>query len=586
MKLSRLLVIAALTLACSAQVIPSTVEPAAAAPASIGAVYTPVSPTRLVDTRTSFGASPAGRIPSSGAVAIKVVGRPEIAVPADATAVVVNVAAVNPAGPGFFTAWPAGAPQPTASVINYVGGSVRANLVTVKVGAGGTINLFSSNGSDAVVDIFGYYSPVTDAVAAGRVVMAGPKRAYDSRESGGRLRVGEYRTVDVSAGGLVPAGAKAAILNVTVTDTSTGYLSVLPASPARSGPPSSSNINAAAGETVANQVIIPLTDNGTRISVYSMAGTHVIVDVFGYVTGADASRVTSGLFVPLANPARFLDTRGDASMNPLGATLRLWPRWTVDVDIAGRSGIPEGAASGLVGNLTYVDAHAPGFITAFPAGYGRPGTSSINASAAGEVIANHQMVPITSRGVSLYSMAGGHLVMDVAGYITGSTSQLSAAPPYRQVAPEPAWPMTLSIGRTGQNVPVDSHVGDDVIDRGRVGWFPGTGYPGRSGAVVMFGHRTTHGGVFRGLNLMQPGDMIALADGVRTAQYQVYDPVAGDRFAGFQVIHESQVEQLLTASPQLEDQVILIACTQPDGSPTSTSYRILVFARLVSYTNS
>ena len=93
----------------------------------------------------------------------------------------------------------------------------------------------------------------------------------------------------------IVAGAKAAILNVTVTDTSTGYLSVLPASPTRTGPPSSSNINAAAGETVANQVIIPLTDNGTRISVYSMAGTHVIVDVFGYVTGADGRRYTFAL---------------------------------------------------------------------------------------------------------------------------------------------------------------------------------------------------------------------------------------------------------------------------------------------------
>ena len=47
--------------------------------------------------------------------------------------------------------------------------------------------------------------------------------------------------------------------------------------------PESSNVNFVAGQTVANAVLAPLSEQGT-ICVYVEGSTNVIVDVNGYIT--------------------------------------------------------------------------------------------------------------------------------------------------------------------------------------------------------------------------------------------------------------------------------------------------------------
>ena len=80
-------------------------------------------------------------------------------IPADATAVVVNVTATNVAASTFVTVWPAGQVAPTTSNLNVVAGDTRANLVTVALGADGAIELRSAQATtDVVVDLAGYYS--------------------------------------------------------------------------------------------------------------------------------------------------------------------------------------------------------------------------------------------------------------------------------------------------------------------------------------------------------------------------------------------------------------------------------------------
>jgi len=239
--------------------------------------------------------------------------------------------------------------------------------------------------------------------------------------------------------------------------------------------------------------------------------------------------------------------------------------------------------SGIVGNLTVVKPDAGGYVSSFPAGTGRPNTSSIN-SPAGAVIANHQTVPVTSRGVALYASMGGNMLLDIAGYLTGPTTVLSGTP-VRPSAPTPIFPLTMSVPRIAQTFNVFGDTTDAVIDSGNIGWFPTTAFPGRGGTMVVFGHRTAHGGPFRHLDSMQPGDLITIQGDHRVATYQVYDPVQGDGFAGFNVIGASAVGGLLSNATQMPDQLVLVACSLPNGTPTSTSYRIVVYARLVSYTN-
>jgi hypothetical protein len=128
-----------------------------------------------------------------------------------------------------------------------------------------------------------------------------PCRISDSRNSGNltyggpALAFNEERTITIAAnpsnpcsgtGGIpgVPATAKAVALNVTVTMPSTAGL--LRLFPAGDGTPSGSAINYRAGQTRANNEIIPLSYDGTgniTVRVEQPGGAvHVILDVSGY----------------------------------------------------------------------------------------------------------------------------------------------------------------------------------------------------------------------------------------------------------------------------------------------------------------
>ena len=79
-------------------------------------------------------------------------------VPANgATAVVLNLTVTETSTPSHLTVWPAGQPQPTASNVNFVAGQTVANLVVVKLGAGGAVSIANNAGTTQVVaDVAGW----------------------------------------------------------------------------------------------------------------------------------------------------------------------------------------------------------------------------------------------------------------------------------------------------------------------------------------------------------------------------------------------------------------------------------------------
>ena len=77
--------------------------------------------------------------------------------PADASAVVLNVTAVDAEAAGFLTVFPCGSARPNASNINYVAGDVVPNAVLTKIGAGGKVCVFSYAATDLIVDTNGYF---------------------------------------------------------------------------------------------------------------------------------------------------------------------------------------------------------------------------------------------------------------------------------------------------------------------------------------------------------------------------------------------------------------------------------------------
>jgi hypothetical protein len=118
----------------------------------------------------------------------------------------------------------------------------------------------------------------------------------------------------------------------------------------------------------------------------------------------------TGTYYGLTQPQRALDTRsGGAPQVAAGAT--------VSAQVANRFGIPATGVSAVVINLTAVKTASAGFLTAFPSGTTRPGTSSINFPA-GATIANMVTVPVGADGkVSVYNNGGKvHLIVDVMGW--------------------------------------------------------------------------------------------------------------------------------------------------------------------------
>jgi hypothetical protein len=117
-----------------------------------------LEPCRVADTRDPTG--PFGG-PSLQAGAVRTFTMTErCGVPAEATAVSLNVVVTEPGGPGHLTVFPAGSPLPLASTINYFSGQTRANNAIVPIGVAGGISVLcgqSSGTAQFIVDVNGYF---------------------------------------------------------------------------------------------------------------------------------------------------------------------------------------------------------------------------------------------------------------------------------------------------------------------------------------------------------------------------------------------------------------------------------------------
>jgi hypothetical protein len=362
-----------------------------------GAALQPLEPCRLLDTRTHDG-------PVLGAFDVDVVGA-GCDVPAEASALSIVVTAVRPAGHGFVTVWPAGAAQPTASMLNYRAGEIVANGALVGLGDGGRIELFTLSRADLLVDVTGYFTPVDEPVREGRYVALDATRIVDTRDSG---RPTPASSVHVVAA--VPDDAVAVAVNITTTQSSgPGYFSAYPSG---TEAPEASVLNTdRAGQTRAAATIVPVAD--AAFEVFTQRGDHVIVDITGYFTGASADASDEGLFVA-TTPTRLVDTRLPAAPN---GGPRLWDggarAFAIDAVVGG-------SAAAVATTVTMTDTEDAGFVVAGPARTQQPGTSSVNADAAQRTVANAAIVRASTDGVQFWTHQATELVVDVTGWFTGT----------------------------------------------------------------------------------------------------------------------------------------------------------------------
>ncbi|AUG79767.1 hypothetical protein CFP65_5054 [Kitasatospora sp. MMS16-BH015] len=337
------------------------------------------SPQRLLDTRTHGNGT--HRLGPGESVTVRV----------DANAAVLNVTAVNPSQSGYLSVYPTGTPRPATSNVNFVAGQTVPNLVTVPTGTDNQITIYNFSGTtDVVVDLMGnYYKGRGDRFSA-----VSPNRLLDTRTST-PLVANETRAVKVRGVGGVPADATAVVLNLTSTGSDKGGF--LTASPGWSATVGTSNLNFTAGQTVANQVVVPIGLDG-KVYIYNHTGrAHVVADVFGYYGSSGSS-----LFTPVV-PTRLVDTRQSSALGQGGV---------LKVD----TGVPAGA-TGAVLNVTDTASTAPGYLTVWADGASKPGTSNVNFPA-GKTVPNHVTTPLGANGAfDVYNFMGrSQVVADLFGY--------------------------------------------------------------------------------------------------------------------------------------------------------------------------
>ena len=428
------------------------------------ASYFPLTPFRILDTRSDTCFQCSGGALGAGATrTIQVTGLLGLSggadvIPPTATAVVLNVTAVNDASSSLLTIYPTGTARPLASNLNFTPHTASANLVTVALGqtspsdANREINIFNAVGTVAVVaDVQGYFAPQSAAAVVGEFHPIAPIRECDTRAHvtanpcngngsnnvDSTLGPGGIREVNVGAvtgaGGSIPTdgSAEAAVLNLTaVAGTVATYLSVFPPDaqghctiPGGGSAPRFSTLNVGPAVALANRVIVPLGPaslggNDTDICVYNSEGTiNIVVDANGWFGSPSAS---AGKQFQATGPSRVCDTRAGSGTPCAGRMLV--PGGVDTIAVAGVAGVPVTGAVAVIANLTAVDGSAGTVFTLYPANLPRPLASDLNVGPS-VALPNLAVVELDTTGdstagaVKLYNGLGDiNAILDVEGW--------------------------------------------------------------------------------------------------------------------------------------------------------------------------
>ncbi len=372
-----------------------------------GSVYVPITPCRVVDTRS--GAAGFGRFGPNQIRAYQVAGSSSkfqqqggkaggCGIPDGATAVEASVTAVDQSANGYFRAWPTGEAQPNATFLNFTKGQGTTNTGAIKLAPTGIEDLNVVNaGATAhyVIDVQGYYFDSTaGAVGGGTVyVPVTPCRVVDTRGVG-RLTPTATRNYQVagstafpaqggkSGGCGIPLEATAVEASVTSVDQlGNGYFRAWPSGEAM---PNATFLNYTKGQGTTNTGAIKVSaTNTTDLTVRNFgASSHYVIDVQGYFVDATSLAAVNGsVYVPIT-PCRVVDTR--SKVGPFRPTqTRSYRVAGTSTNIAnqggkvGGCGIPE-TAGAVEASVTALQQNANGYFRAWPAGETMPNATFLN----------------------------------------------------------------------------------------------------------------------------------------------------------------------------------------------------------------
>jgi sortase (surface protein transpeptidase) len=356
----------------------------------------------------------------------------------------------------------------------------------------------------------------------------------------------------------------AVIVNITAVDTSGGGF--ISAYPLGKPWPGTSSLNHDRWETRGSAAMVKLGQaSGTNgFNLYTLNSTHIVVDVAGYITGESGDNPSGdGLFVPIT-PVRLGDTRY--------LSRRIWPGGTATFKLPSPMNT---RASAVAMNLAVTSTIGGGYFTAYAAQTARQVVSSLNVVRARQTVANHAFSKVSAAGISCFSQSGAHIIADVTGWFTGKQEPITTAPPFNPPPPGGPIPWIVSIPRLGLHQWVFDGDANWIVDSGNTWHWTGTGLVGSGAHVVLFGHRTEHGGPYRYQHNLRAGDMLH----VNTSDGRRYNYRLVAEYLSSSAPRDFLAKTRLVGG----ETVSIVACTKLNRLPTDTRYRLISTVALVGW---
>jgi DNA-binding beta-propeller fold protein YncE len=370
--------------------------------------FVPLSqPCRAVDTRPQYGGG--GPIQAGTHQDFAISGAGSCGTMPSAAAYSMNVSVVPNGYLGYLTVWPAGQPQPVVSTLNSLDGRIKANAAIVPAGANGEVSVFATDTTNVVLDVNGYFAPVSGSTLA--FYPLPPCRIADTRHdtyppglgppflTGHQQR--DFPILNATACN-IPSSAVAYSLNFAVVPHGPlGYMTVWPTGQTR---PVVSTLNDIPGQVIANAAIVVAGTSG-NVSVYPTSDTDVVIDINGYFAAAGPG----GLSLYSVPPCRVIDTRKIGSGLPFSGTL------SPPVDVLNSACGTSSLAQAYVFNASVVPTGELGYLTLWPDGTTQPLVSTLNALD-GSISSNMAIVPTNNGKVDAFASGITQLILDISSY--------------------------------------------------------------------------------------------------------------------------------------------------------------------------
>jgi hypothetical protein len=382
-------------------------------------LFVPAPPCRVVDTREGQGKTGAFGPPSLTALSTRdfLIPSSPCAIPSSAQAYSLNFGVLPPGPVGSLFTWPSGQSNPGLPTLDSPHATVAGNAAIVAAGTNGSISVLSSDLTDLIVDLNGYFAPATGSGLAFYPMT--PCRVADTRASQGKTgafgppSLAAYSSRDIpllSSSCAIPSAAQAYSVNIAVLPP--GPVSFLSAWPTGQPYPGVAMLNSPDGTIRSNAAIVPAGTNGS-IRVVSGEPTDLIIDINGYFAAPGAPGALNFYTV---TPCRVADTR--ASQGKTGAfgppALAAYSSRSFPI-LAGSCGIPDTAQAYSL-NLAVTPPGPVSFLSAWPSGQPYPGVATLN-SPDGSMVSRAAFVPAGTNGsVTVVSSDPTDLIIDINGY--------------------------------------------------------------------------------------------------------------------------------------------------------------------------